>query len=335
MCGKSADNAFETIVKRLRLADVLLAVTHANPDGDGLGSMAALAAAARAAGKTVHMLSPGELPRRYAFLFKDEKPAPPEQFAALAGRADVVVVLDTCAFSQLHPLEQPIRKYRDKIVVIDHHATIDDVGAAQWIDASAAAAGVMVAELLARLNWPLEPPAIEALATAVLSDTGWLRFANTDSKCLSALVGWLDAGLQLDKLYRKIYQSDRPARLRLLMRVLDSLELYCDGRLAVMSIRKIDFKQTGATPDETENLINEALRLESVEAAIMLVEQTAGVRASLRSRDAIDVAAIAQRFGGGGHARAAGLQSDSDIATVKQQLIAACTEALQKARLCN
>ena len=171
--------------------------------------------------------------------------------------------------------------------------------------------------------------AAEALMTAVVCDTGWMRHANTDGRCLRAVANWLDAGQRPDKLYRRLYQSDRPERLGLLARALGSLELHCNGQLAVMTIRAKDFAETGARPDETESIINEALRIGTVEAVVLVTDSGDCARASLRSRDALDVSEIARQFGGGGHARAAGLRLAEDIDVLKQKLISACSQALQ------
>ncbi len=332
MSKKSADKAFRAIVKRLASVRSILTITHARPDGDALGSMLAITLAARAAGKTAYMLLLDSIPPRYEFLFPDERPAAARQFAALASEVEVVLVVDTCAFAQLDGLAQALRDLRERVIVVDHHATHDDVGTVRWIDTTAAAVGVMIGELLDALDWPVEFAAAEALLTAVTSDTGWFRFANTDARALRAVARWLELGVRVDKIYAKLYQSDRPERLKLLQRILSSLELHCDGQLAVMTVRKADFDQTGARPDETENLINEALRLKSVEAVALITENADCVRVSLRSREKIDVAAVAKRFGGGGHQRAAGLRSTENLEHVRERLIGAVEEALAKAK---
>lgn len=331
MCERSADDVFAEVCRRLGSHRALLIVTHARPDGDALGSMAALARAAQAAGKQARTLVPDGVPPRYEWLFPDGLPAAAGRFDALADEADLIVIVDTCSFEQLDGLEAPLRARRDKIVVIDHHATADDVGAVQWRDTSAAAAGVMVGELIAALDWPVDLATAEALTTAVATDTGWMRYANTDPRCLLALAGWFAAGVRPDKLYKRLYQCDRPERIQLLIRVLQSLELHCGGRLAAMTIRQADFQATGTRPDETENLVNEALRIGSVETAVLLVEMPDAIRVSLRSRDAVDVAAVAAQFGGGGHTRAAGLRTTGDIDALKHRLLAACSRALAPA----
>ncbi len=323
----------QEIMQRLSAAARLLVVTHARPDGDGLGSMSALTSAARAAGKEVATLVPSEVPARYDFLLSPDRPAGPERFAELADWADTVVIVDTCAFAQLDGLDGQLAAARDKIVVIDHHTTADDIGAVQWVDTSSAAAGVMVGELLEALGWPLGRPAAEALLTAMTTDTGWFRFSNTDARCLRAAARLFDAGVEGDKLYQRLFQADRGERIMLLGRALSSMELRASGRIVTMKIRDIDFAETGARQDETENLVNEPMRMGCVEVSMLLVENGDAqgercVRVSLRSRGKVDVAAIARGFGGGGHAQAAGLRIDEDIDALAARLAGACEAAM-------
>lgn len=339
MCAKSAatgrpvgaDDAFARIVDLLGACRDVLVLTHARPDGDGLGSMAALAGCAAAAGKAAHMLVPDRVPKRYQFFFPDEPPAGADRFAPLAARADLIVVLDTCAKAQLGAVASGVLEHGSKVAVIDHHATADRIGAVQWLDASAAATGLMVAEVLEALGWPVSLPAAEILMTAVTTDTGWLRYANTDPRALRAVARWVAAGVRPDRLYRRLYQNDRPQRLKLAVRMLQSLELFCEGRLAVMVIHNRDFDETGALGEETENLVNEPLRLATVETIVLLVENPDCVRVSLRSRDIVNVARVAEAFGGGGHARAAGIRLSGNIDELKRRVVAACAKALDAA----
>ncbi len=331
MSEKHLDESFRQIASRLSAAGSILAVSHSRPDGDSLGSMAALALAARNAGRKSHILVPGSVPQRYAFLIEGMELAEGKDFERLAGEVDLVVILDTCAYAQLDGLEQHLRKFETKIVVVDHHSTSDEIGSVRWMDTTAAAVGVMIGELLDAAGWSLDVAAAKALTVATTSDTGWLRFPKTDARTLRAVARWTEIGVNLNEIFQTLYQSDRPERLRLLRKMLDSLELHFNDRLAVMTISKADFEQTGARPDETEDLVNEALRLKSVEAVVMLTENDNFVRVSLRSRDRVDVAKIARGFGGGGHPRAAGIRSNKSIEQVKASLINTIGETLSRA----
>ncbi len=318
----------EQIVHRLSAAQSLLVVTHARPDGDAIGSMLALARAARLAGKAALTLVPDKVPARYEFLLAGENVAGPQDFERLAGQVQLVVVVDTSVAQQLDGIHQGLAACRDRVLVIDHHATAGAIGAAQWIDSTASAAGVQVAELIERLGWPSDPSIAVALAAAVLSDTGWLKYSSTDGRTLRIVAGLFDAGVKPDELFMQLFQCDRPQRVLLMTRMLQSLRLDSDGRIASMVIRKEDFQATGALSEETENLVNEALRACTVEVAVLLVETDSVVRASLRSRRVVDVSAVAAGFGGGGHARAAGLRMAVPIDELRQKLIDACVKAL-------
>lgn len=328
MCKISSDEALGRIASRLESAASLLIVTHDRPDGDALGSAAALLRGAISAGKDAWFLSADPAPRRYQFLLDGLPVADAGRLVALTGRADLIVILDTCSLSQLEGIAAGLAGARDKTVVIDHHTGPEDLAEVQWIDPSAAAAGVMVGELIERLSWPIAPAMAEALAAAILTDTGWLRFSNTDPRSLTMVAKLVEAGARPDELYRRIYQNDRPQRLALKARALASVELHCDSRLAVMTLLADDFAATGATGDETEDLVNEAMNVAGVEAAVMIVQQGDQVRASLRSKSQLNVAQIAQGFGGGGHAKAAGCRRKGDPGAFKNELIDACSRAL-------
>jgi phosphoesterase RecJ-like protein len=325
----SANPDLRAIADRISAAQTLLITTHARPDGDGLGSMVALGHLAEEAGKTVYLVS-DEVPLRYKFLFPDGLPAGMSRFATLAQMADEVVLLDTSTPAQLEPIAEAFTAVHDKTVVLDHHAVGGDVGEIQWVDQHAAATGVMVAELAETLGWELDVVSAEALMAAIASDTGWLQYANTDGRCLRLTGKLVDVGVRTDKLYHELFQNARLERLKLLARVLDSLELYCDGRLAVMTVVGEDFAATGAKPGEMENLVNASLEIGTVETALILVENDENIRVSLRSRDLLDVASIARQFGGGGHRRAAGARVVDSMEVVKDKLIHICQRAFAK-----
>ena len=120
--------------------------------------------------------------------------------------------------------------------------------------------------------------------------------------------------------------------MQLLARALRSLELSCDGRLACMTLSREDFAQAQAVPSDTEDMVNEPLRIASVEVSVMLTAEPAdgSVRLSLRSKRQVDVARIAERFGGGGHSRAAGFQFAGQVSQAKQQIVSALTEELSR-----
>ncbi len=330
--SKKSVGSLVAVADALGAARRLVLTTHVRMDPDAIGSVVALHRWAVGVGKDSRIVLLDAVPRRCAYLLADQSLLSADEFASAAANADRIVVVDTCALTQLEPIAEQLGALRDKIVVIDHHATADDVGALIWADVSAAAAGVMVAELLEELNWQPDGPAVEALATAILADTGWFRHANTDERALRTVAELVAAGANLNTVYRRIYQSDRPQRIRLLAAALGSLELHAGGRLAIMALGPEDFAAAGAGQDETEDFVNEPLRIAAVEISVIVIAAGNGLaRVSLRSRGAVDVAALAKSFGGGGHTRAAGFTAGGDPQSVRQRLLAACSQALAEA----
>ena len=167
MCERSVPNVPAEVLSRLAQARSLLVITHARPDGDGLGSMAALVHAARSSGRDAWALLSDNVPDRYRFLFADVPPAPASRLDELGDQVDLIVIVDTSAYAQLDDLEQGLAKRLHKILVIDHHVPGVPIGAWRWQDESAAAAGVMVGEIIESLGWPMDTFTAEALATAL------------------------------------------------------------------------------------------------------------------------------------------------------------------------
>jgi phosphoesterase RecJ-like protein len=294
-----------------------------------LGSILGLARGLRAVGKQARLLLQDPVPRQYETMLADEDLLGPADFDAAVAAADRLMILDTASIAQLGKLAERIAAHGEKLLIVDHHATNDALTESSWFDTSAAAVGLMVLELLESLSWPIDKATADVLAAAILTDTGWMRFSNTDARCLHAMARLWDRGVRLEEHYARLYQNDRPQRLRLMQRGLASLELHADDRLALMMIRQTDFAETGADRSETENLINEAMRLATVELAVMLTETPGQIRVSFRSRRRVDVSQLAATLGGGGHARAAGCRLPRPLDDARQTLLAACKTALE------
>jgi len=146
---------------------------------------------------------------------------------------------------------------------------------------------------------------------------------------LRAAADLTDAGAPINATYRAIYRQDPPAKLRLMGLMLQSLELLANGKLAVMKLRQADFAASGADRTMTDELVNEGGRLASIEGIVLFTEEPdGGVRVNFRSRNWLDVSALAARFGGGGHARASGARPEGSWDEAVPRVIAATIEAL-------
>jgi phosphoesterase RecJ-like protein len=288
-----------------------LLVSHRRPDGDALGSLAAMARIVRDFGAEPHVVLFEKFPARYSMLeagatwliWEDARDV-------LAESCDGVLVLDTCALSQLEPIAEYLAR-APRTLVIDHHVTRDPIGTREGdlriIDETASANALILAEWAQAAGIAINAEIATALFVGIATDTGWFRFSNTDARTLRAAAALLDAGADATRLYNALYQQEPAAKLRLVANLLSSLQLRADGRLAVMQLRPADFERAGADCSMTEDLVNEANRLAGVECTLMFTEEDDGeVRVNLRSKERVDVAELARRYGGGGHARAAG-----------------------------
>jgi len=323
---------FRRMIDRLSRCKRVLVTTHVRPDGDALGTSAALVLGMRAAGIEAEVLLLSRLPRKYAFVFHDnaivsydaENGWPPELSLE---RFEALLVADTGTWSQLPGLREKIEGWAGQKLVLDHHLTQEDWADEKLVVTRAAAAGEIAAELLDAWNIPIDLPMAAALFLAIASDTGWFQFSNTRPYTMRLAARLMETGINTDQLYQLLYQNERAERVALQTRVQQSLQLLLDGRLAVMTVSKADFEQTRADVPDTENLINIPLQIRTVEVSLLLTEpkEPGPVRVSLRSKGQVDVARFAEKFGGGGHARASGLKIEGPLEVAKDRLVEAMT----------
>ena len=326
----------QRIIDTLKNCKRVLVTTHVRPDGDALGSSAAMVMGMRKMGIDAEVLLLSHLPTKYSFIFKDfdirhidvEK-SWPESFDI--SRYDALLVVDTGTWSQLPGLRERVEHFSRPKLVVDHHLTQENWANEKLVVTEAAAAGEIVAELLERWGVAFDHPIATALYVAIASDTGWFQFSNTRPCTMRLAAKLMEAGVDTDSLYQHLYQNERPQRVLLQTRALQSLELLAEGRLAVMTIRKQDFADTGAHVPDTENLINIPLQIRTVEVALLFTDPPEGgpIRVSLRSKGQVDVAKFAEQFGGGGHARAAGLKLSETLSEVRARVVHSILETLR------
>jgi phosphoesterase RecJ-like protein len=308
-----SDETYRQAVSLIEKASRILVTTHTRPDGDACGCVQAMVEVLRNLGKTAQPLLLSPMPAWYGFLFEEKVPVlgedvpPADLTSGRFGPFDLVIILDTNSYSQLSGLEDYLRQGRMPVLVIDHHVTSDKVGQVEITDTTAAAAGLILSDFLTYTRWPMTKRIATGLFVAIATDTGWFHLRNTDSRVFQRCAELIEIGLDPNGLYRRIYETFSSARFKLMVAMLDTLELHLEGRYASQYLVRGDFERSGAAYRDTENLINECQRIGSVQVAALFVELRDGrIRCSLRSRGAVDVSAIAQKFGGGGHQAASG-----------------------------
>jgi len=227
--------------------------------------------------------------------------------------ADLVVIVDTGAWSQLGPMRKALESRVDQMLIIDHHLNGDVPAAWRYIDGQAAAACEVLADLIEDLTGEYSRVVGEALFVGIASDTGWFRFSNTRPQTHTLAAKLLEQDIDQAELYGKLEQNERAQKLKLMIRALDSLELVAEERAAVMVLRAEDFNQTGATVEDTDRFVDLPQVVGSVQLVVLITQppnpdnKLNGL--SFRSKpghNAVNVSLLAQQFGGGGHARAAG-----------------------------
>lgn len=312
----------------------VLLLTHERPDGDAMGCIVAMCEILQALGKQATPLVFGEVPRRYQALLgaRTLQTWTDEEAATLAEAFDGLLICDTCARAQLNPAVAVIDSAALPTLVVDHHVTRDDIAEYAVIDDTASSASLLVAEWAWAMDWPLSAVAQQWLFVGMATDTGWFRFSNTDGRTLRAAARLLETGIKPDALYQQLYLSDSPARMRLVSGMLSDLKLHAGGRLAVARIDMDRMNAAGATMHDLEDLVNETQRIGTVDCSVLLIERERGmVKVSFRSKKLVDVAQVAQHFGGGGHVRASGARIPGALATVEQAVVDVLLDALGEA----
>jgi phosphoesterase RecJ-like protein len=318
---------FVEVVRRQRR---FLLTTHIRPDGDGLGSMLALAEVLESQGKEARMMIASVMPPRYAFLDPDHRinridPAHPP-----AELADAVVVLDTGTWNQLGDFGPFLKSLSVPKVVIDHHPTQDDLGAVRLVDTTAEATGRLTFEAVRALGVSLSESAANNLFVALAMDTGWFRHSNTTAASYQLAGELVRAGAKPEILYQRLFEDDTLPRLKLLGLVLERLQVMHGGRVAFSEIRRGDYAATGATPQDTEDMVNYTRSLAGVEVGLFFMEQPrGGTKVSFRSRARVDVGRVAEKFGGGGHRLAAGAVVDAPLEVARARVLEAVAAGLE------
>ncbi len=299
----------DAVVDRIRRARHVLAVSHENPDADTIGSTLAICQIAETLGATATAVCTDPVPPLYDFLdgvgrFRMD----PEPGAGY----DLLVVSDCATFDRVGAvaIRHPALFAELPRVVIDHHASNDAAGPADWIEPSSAATCEMTALLATRLRVPLDlggGALAAALLAGIVMDTATFAHPNTTPRTLLVAAALVDAGAPLADISRRIYRTKAEAQLRLFGRVLARMESALDGRLVWTTLLDADLAATGAQPPHSEGIIDLLAQSESADVAIVFKEADGGTRISVRTRpNGVDATRLTGTFGGGGHPRAAG-----------------------------
>lgn len=328
--GRPAGDVLAEIGEMLRAAATVLIATHVSPDGDAIGSSAALALGLRKLGKEARVFSASDVDQRFEGIISAGMVEVVDDSSALAlqGKFDVCVLLDTSEPSRAGVLEPVIFAEAQKRVCVDHHLLHGEYSFdSHLVLAKSPATACLVLGLLDELEVALDEDIARALWLGLSTDTGWFRFANTGRLAFQCAQRLLAAGLDTEELYGLIYGSKSPQRTRLWGKVLLDHGLELDGRLVWSSVSMEVMEDLGAVRDDLDGVIDFLKGVKGVHAAALLSQVDEGsFKVSLRSVQQVDVEKIARGFGGGGHAKAAGYSARGTVEEILDALKQALTE---------
>jgi phosphoesterase RecJ-like protein len=308
----------EAAVRLIRASRRIAILAHVSPDGDTVGSALALAQGLRQLGKVAQVYSADPLPTNLAFLpgygeIQVGGSLPPD--------LDLVVLVDASDMARFGAAyaEAIDRRAGVRVLNVDHHATNRHFGDANMVDTTAAATGEQIHWLLTALNVAIDARIATQLLTAIVTDTRSFRTPSTTPRSLALATQLFEAGAPLNLIVESVYRSRSLTTLRLWGLALERLR--CVDGIAWTEVTVEMQQKVGADPSEGDGVIDLIASLHRIEAAALFKETSDGIKVSLRSTDGFDVAAVASRFGGGGHPRAAGCLLSGDLAAAEREVL--------------
>jgi phosphoesterase RecJ-like protein len=321
--------ARERVLAELRSAEKLVLVTHENPDGDALGSLVAMHGVLRALGKdSVMYMGADEFPLPYEYRFFVLDGLVSEAPADMGERT--VVFLD-CGNIDRNPAEV-VKRDGARILNIDHHHDNTRFGTVDLVVEDASCTAEIVWDLMRALGVEPTPTIADALYVGLVTDTGRFMYENTGTRAHIMAAELIAAGVDVNAIYRRLYEDMPFSKLELLSRGLANIRRYDDGRLTFTRLAREDFEEAGAEESYSEGVIDHLRSVQGTKVAAMARElldpsKAGRTKVSLRATDGeVDVSVIARAGGGGGHRQAAGfttaLDADELVAFLREQVAA-------------
>ena len=314
------NSTFEEIGRALREHQHFAILSHVRPDGDALGSQLALALSLQQLGKNVRVWNEEGMLEKYSFLPRAELLTKPP---AIADDVDVAIALDTAIQNRLGTAFAAVGSVKIWIN-IDHHRSNPSYGDLVIIDPSAPATGEIIFRLIKSQGLPFNHDIAENLYAAISTDTGSFQYPKTSALTFEIAAELVRAGgLDVGRLSQQLYESHPRRRLELLRELLRTMRFSECDRVASFSLSSKTAAELAALPEDNEGMIDHLRAIRGVIVAVFFEELADGkVRLSMRSKDeAIDVCAICQKFGGGGHTLAAGARIRGSLAEVEEKVL--------------
>jgi len=315
---------FDAVTAFLSRNTHIVITAHETPDGDAIGSECAAYFALKSIGKTVCIVNADPMAFKYQFM--DTEHAVKTLSAPDALPSDLpkwsLLILDTNDINNIGQIRDVILPFTREYYIVDHHDSGEDISDQMIVEEDASSTCEILFQLFKELNISINFQIAQALYTGIVYDTGSFIYPKTTAKTFAIAYELVSAGIVPNFVYSKIYESNSIPALRLQSRVMSTLELYYNDHVAVQTMLKEMIRECQALYEEADTIINIPLKSEAIKVSVFLKENEEGIlRCSLRSKGDINVAAIAQFFGGGGHKTAAGFKSKFSLETIKRKVL--------------
>lgn len=310
-------NVAEEILKYNKIAITF----HTSPDGDAIGSSLGLLNVLRNIGKTAYITSRDVIPDNLSFLPCGNEITGEVE---ISEDTELVVVLDC---GNTDRISADLENYNGKIINIDHHMSNENYGYINYIESDSAACAEIVYLLAKELGFNFEKDIKESIEvgmciyTGILTDTGSFRHSNVTKRTHYIAGSLIDIGVKNNEIHSLIFENRPYEKIKLIGATMNNLELLCDNKVAYVEVSIDLLKSLGFENVDTSDIISMALSIAGVEVAVLTKEAEDGVKASLRSKNDIDVRKIAEALGGGGHVKAAGLKIKDVTLTKAKEII--------------
>jgi len=310
---------FEQIGQALREGGRFAVLSHVRPDGDALGSQLALGLSLKRLGKDVRIWNEEGMLEKYSFLpsanLLTKPPADPED-------VDVAIALDTAIQNRLGTALPAVRSAKVWIN-IDHHPSNPGYGDLVYINPKAPATGQILFELIRSEKLPIDAAIAENLYVAISTDTGSFQYPNTTARTFEIAAELVRAGVDVGRVSQLTYENYPRRRAELLRDLLGTMRFEANDRVASFSLSLATAKKLGVLPEDNEGLIDHLRAIHGVIVAVFFEELADGkVRVSMRSKsEKVNVCAICEKFGGGGHVLAAGARIRGTLAEVEKKIL--------------
>lgn len=314
------------ITGQIKKSSHLLITSHAEPDGDAVGSLIALGLALSKLNIKITLYNESPIPAVYRFLPSVERIV---RHIKKTNTYDTAIVLDCGNLTRIGEISSAVSQI-PFIINIDHHISNTGFGNIQLIDTDACSTAEIVYRLIKDLTVPMDKDIATCLYTGILTDTGSFRFSNTNQAAFAISREMAALGMQPYDVAQHVFGTYSLGRIKLLNLALNSIEISDNGKLSIMTVTRSMLKATGTQSEDVDGLINYARRIKNVKVAALIHELPNGTAAtpdmdryhvSLRSDGSVDVATIASSFGGGGHVSAAGFQTKKTLSSLKAEII--------------